>query len=1021
MSTEATAEPTGSDPILGKLIDGCRIQRKLGQGGMGVVYLAEHETLHQPFVIKILNPALVGAEDTVDRFFREAQACAQLNHPGIVGIQNVGQEGEYYFIRMEYVEGDTLEETIRKSDQLDWREAARMIIETAEALSHAHQKGMIHRDIKPENIMITPGGAVKVMDFGLAKHVHSSTKVSVTGQIVGTPFFMSPEQAGGKPTDARSDIYSLGVTLYYMVTKVKPFNGKNLQEIFLKHFFYAPESPKIYNATLPESLCEVVRRCLKKKKKERYQSARALIKDLQQILADPDAPLGEGADPAASASGDDEAEMGKTVRADAGAADGGDGHTVRVDVGEDPGGATVRVAQTVDVAPTVAVKGKAKGRGEVGTVSFGQDGDGGVTVRVGGEATVKAAATDDDEEHPAAGLDLPTAMIAGVTGGPATEEKRPAAPGRPQRSRKVALVVAALVLGPLVAVGAFEMRARGRFNELKDRYDTETQAPDEGKDPMRLRELADDLETIGRSSLSRKTEAEAMARFSRNLADSVERERAAAAERLRLQREEEERNRAAVEERKRREAEATKALGELAALREAKSWREYTARALTLLKEVGAIDATAKIRLPVLVSSAPAGASVHLDEPGDADERLTPAVVWVRPNRPFTLKIRKRGFDEATFTADATGLIEHEARLVRTKLRELSLGELPVLLGPRPRPEPLVMAAPPALDQAQGGTIYYVTQAGQVVARGLRRGQPEWSFQAQEHQVGEYGDPTPAVLVVPGQAVFVSSLLGRLTAHRPGTDGARIWTAEVGAPVTSSPAYEGAHRVVAVGTAAGEVVVIDGRSGKVTWRFPAENMVVATPLFQGERLFVASTDDRLYALDWSAKRLLGTLDLGGDLVQGPLPVGGQLVAVRRDGAVLLVDASTPAAMTFRALTGGRSDEPLGQHQGVEVSGADVFVSNGRTLEAFEVTAQGPRARWKAPFACPSGTVTRPFVRGDVLYVASSGGVVYALERASGEVRWTFTIPDGQVTLPPFAVDDDLFVVDRARVFVLFAD
>ena len=105
VSENQSTDGHGPDPIIGKVIDGCRIQRKLGQGGMGVVYLADHDSLHQPFVIKILNPALVGAEDTVERFFREAQACAQLNHPGIVAIQNVGQEGEYYFIRMEYIEG----------------------------------------------------------------------------------------------------------------------------------------------------------------------------------------------------------------------------------------------------------------------------------------------------------------------------------------------------------------------------------------------------------------------------------------------------------------------------------------------------------------------------------------------------------------------------------------------------------------------------------------------------------------------------------------------------------------------------------------------------------------------------------------------------------------------------------------------------------------------------------------------------------------------------------------------------
>ncbi|MEZ0229562.1 MAG: protein kinase [Planctomycetota bacterium] len=274
----------GPDPIIGKEIDGCTIVKKIGQGGMGIVFLAEHSKLRQQYVVKILNPALTAAEDTVQRFFREAQSVARLNHPSIVGIQNVGQEREYYYIRMEYVDGDTVENIVKEKKKLEWKLATNIILETAEALSHAHKKGTIHRDIKPENIMLTKAGEVKVMDFGLAKQVQAATKVSVTGQIVGTPFFMSPEQAGGKTVDARSDIYSLGVSYYYLLTGVKPFNGKNLQEIFLKHFFYTPESPKIYTPDLPENVCEIIRRCLKKKKKERYQSASQLAKDLRAIL-----------------------------------------------------------------------------------------------------------------------------------------------------------------------------------------------------------------------------------------------------------------------------------------------------------------------------------------------------------------------------------------------------------------------------------------------------------------------------------------------------------------------------------------------------------------------------------------------------------------------------------------------------------------------------------------------------------------------------------------------------------------
>src|SRR4051812_20991895 len=315
--SESNAPPIPTaiaDSLIGKEVDGCRIVKKIGQGGMGIVYLAEHTKLKQQYVVKILNPALVAAEDTVQRFFREAQSVARLNHPSIVGIQNVGQEGDYYYIRMEYVDGDTVENIVKEQKKLDWKLASKVVLDTAEALSHAHKKGIIHRDIKPENIMFTTAGVVKVMDFGLAKQVQAATKVSVTGQIVGTPFFMSPEQAGGKTTDARSDIYSLGVTFYYLITGVKPFNGKNLQEIFLKHFFYTPESPKIHTPDLPEPVCEIIRRCLKKKKKERYQSAAELAHDLKIALGQETGTIGAGAGADAAAFKDDEDASGSVPK-----------------------------------------------------------------------------------------------------------------------------------------------------------------------------------------------------------------------------------------------------------------------------------------------------------------------------------------------------------------------------------------------------------------------------------------------------------------------------------------------------------------------------------------------------------------------------------------------------------------------------------------------------------------------------------------------------------------------------------
>ncbi|MCW8139429.1 MAG: serine/threonine protein kinase, partial [Planctomycetota bacterium] len=754
------ADGGGNDPIIGKVIDACRIQRKLGQGGMGVVYLAEHESLRQQFVIKILNPALVGAEDTVERFFREAQACAQLNHPGIVAIQNVGQEGEYYFIRMEYIEGKTLEDTIKETNQLEWRRSVDIIVETAEALSHAHQKGMIHRDIKPENIMLTPQGAVKVMDFGLAKHVHSNAKVSVTGQIVGTPFFMSPEQAGGKPTDARSDIYSLGVTLYYMLTGVKPFNGKNLQEIFLKHFFYAPESPKIYNAELPEALCEVVKRCLKKKKKERYQSAKELVKDLRAVLADPDARILADS-PSDSQTGDAGADFGKTIRAQQQPAQEEGSQTVvaQADGTMVAGGAgTVRIHEVSD-----------------GTVRVIDDGGGGATVRVGaGQAgdndptvAVKLKAGADDEEHPAAGLDLPTTVInqlgldtKGVPLKSPTSSTGGAVEVGTNKTRLA--IVAGVLLVPAMILGALEVRARGEFDRLSEKYNGIGVAGD--KDPDALSALALEIDAAPRGVLGDGARLNAMAENLRTMAGQIRQRRE---DEESARRREEERHQAEARARDLRARRIKEAEAKLVSLDEhkaARQYRVYTEEGLAFLREYEDLpELTARVLIPVVVSSDPEGAELVLVD-GDAEQpqqERTPATVWVKPNREFVIKVRKQGFVEQTVAGVANAYVEPTDKpLDRKVFRELDLGAHEVTIGARTRMEPLTPAAAVAVDPSPqaGGVLYLATHDGLVRAFNLKRGQAEWRPNPKEHAVGLYGDPTPTPHVVPGQVVLVSSL-----------------------------------------------------------------------------------------------------------------------------------------------------------------------------------------------------------------------------------------------------------------------
>ncbi|MDF1666190.1 MAG: serine/threonine-protein kinase [Planctomycetota bacterium] len=285
MANSSPIDP--SDPLIGKVVDGCVLDRKLDHGSTtSHTYIATHTDLQKSFTIKILDPVQAQSGDALQRFHREAQSVARLDHPNIASIQNVGQEHGYYFIRGEFPDGENLETIIKERGKLPWKKATYILIQAANGLAHAHSKSIIHRDFKPESILVSDDlKVIKLMNFFLAKQISQATRVSVTGQIVGDPHFMSPEQAGGKETDERSDIYSLGVTYYYLVSAVKPYNGRNPQEIFLKHFFYTPESPKIYTPDLPQEVCDVIRKCLKKKKLERYQSVDEVTNHLLQILA----------------------------------------------------------------------------------------------------------------------------------------------------------------------------------------------------------------------------------------------------------------------------------------------------------------------------------------------------------------------------------------------------------------------------------------------------------------------------------------------------------------------------------------------------------------------------------------------------------------------------------------------------------------------------------------------------------------------------------------------------------------
>jgi serine/threonine-protein kinase len=258
------------------------IVRPIARGGMAEVYLARDLQLDRPVALKVLFPELSADPNFVARFRREAQAAANLNHPNIVAIYDWGEEGSTYFIVMEYIEGRTLREVLRSEGPLLPDRAADIAADIAAALAFAHRNGVIHRDVKPGNVLITTSGQVKVTDFGIARAVTDGADegLTQTGTVMGTATYFSPEQAQGLPIDPRSDVYSLGVVLYEMVTGRPPFVGDNPVAIAYQHVQETPLAPSRINPNVPPVLEAVIGRALAKSPDARYPSATALRNDL---------------------------------------------------------------------------------------------------------------------------------------------------------------------------------------------------------------------------------------------------------------------------------------------------------------------------------------------------------------------------------------------------------------------------------------------------------------------------------------------------------------------------------------------------------------------------------------------------------------------------------------------------------------------------------------------------------------------------------------------------------------------
>ncbi|MFZ5943824.1 MAG: Stk1 family PASTA domain-containing Ser/Thr kinase [Bacillota bacterium] len=257
----------------------------IGGGGMSLVYQAKDIYLNRIVAVKVLREQFTSDNEFIRRFRREAQAVASLSHPNIVSIYDVGQDNDVHYLIMEYIKGKTLKEIIDEQAPLPLNEAVDIVKQICDALEHAHENAIVHRDIKPHNILITRGGRVKVTDFGIARAASTAT-VTHTRGIIGSVHYFSPEQAKGEITDEKSDIYSLGIVLYEMVTNKLPFEGESPISVALMHIQNEPLPPSQHNKNLPESMEKIILKTINKNPQKRYDTVGRLRVDLMSALLD---------------------------------------------------------------------------------------------------------------------------------------------------------------------------------------------------------------------------------------------------------------------------------------------------------------------------------------------------------------------------------------------------------------------------------------------------------------------------------------------------------------------------------------------------------------------------------------------------------------------------------------------------------------------------------------------------------------------------------------------------------------
>lgn len=299
--------------LIGKMIAGrYEILEEIGKGGMAHVYKAKCHFLDRLVAVKVLKEELKDDKEFVHRFNTEAQAAARISNPHIVSIYDVGMENGLYYIVMEYVEGITLKEYIAEKRILSWRQAADFAAQICEGLEEAHKKSVIHRDIKPQNIIMTNDGVLKVTDFGIARATSQAT-TTAGNSTIGTVHYLSPEQARGGYTNESTDIYSLGVVLYEMLTGRLPFDDNSAVAIAIKHIQENPILPRILNNDIPKSMEHIVMKSMSKKQEDRYASAGDFLNDLRSVIKNPNAEI----DIAVPNFVEDDDEMGSTRKRNA--------------------------------------------------------------------------------------------------------------------------------------------------------------------------------------------------------------------------------------------------------------------------------------------------------------------------------------------------------------------------------------------------------------------------------------------------------------------------------------------------------------------------------------------------------------------------------------------------------------------------------------------------------------------------------------------------------------------------------